>query len=262
MVPALVRKTWRDDRRVHIGWALGIAAFTSIYTGFYGQFRDVARTKQEAMPPEMLDFLGIPDMFSPEGYLQGTVFSLMAPLLVIMCAAVLGSRAIAAPEERGGLELLLANPLSRRSFAAHRLFAVVAGLTAVAAVPWLVLMIVMPAVDMDASLSHVSAACVGLIALGWCFAGIAFLAGAATGRPGHVFAVTGVLGIGTYMANALSGLVEGMDWTRYLSPFHYFIGTDPLHTGWHVPELLLLALVGALAAAAGVVLFDRRDVGV
>jgi ABC-2 type transport system permease protein len=75
-------------------------------------------------------------------------------------------------------------------------------------------------------------------------------------------AVTGVLAVATYMANGLGGVAEGRRWLRRLSPFHYFIGTDPLHTGWHPAHLLALAAVGVLAAVAGVLVFDRRDVGV
>ena len=62
----------------------------------------------------MLDFLGIADMLSPAGYLQATIFSLVGPLLVLMCAITLGARTIARPEEDGGMELMLANP-SRRA---------------------------------------------------------------------------------------------------------------------------------------------------
>ena len=83
-----------------------------------------------------------------------------------------------------------------------------------------------------------AAASVGLVALVWCFTGIAFLIGAATGRRGTVLAVTGVIGVATYMANAIGGMAEGVGWLRWLSPFHYFIGTDPLHTGWHPGALL------------------------
>ncbi len=57
-------------------------------------------------------------------------------------------------------------------------------------------------------------------------------------------------------------MVESLHWLRWLSPFHYFIGTDPLHTGWHPVELLVLVAVGAVTTLAGIVLFDRRDVGV
>ncbi|GIJ51401.1 hypothetical protein Val02_82870 [Virgisporangium aliadipatigenens] len=120
----------------------------------------------------------------------------------------------------------------------------------------------MPAIGMDIALSNVSAAGAGLVALAWCFTGIAFLVGAATGQRGNVLAVTGIIGVATYMANAISGLVDGWQWLRWPSPFHYFIGVDPLHTGWHPGALLVLVGVAAVTTAAGVALFDRRDVGV
>lgn len=262
MFPALVRKTWRDDRRALIGWAVGVALFTAVYTSFYSQFQGAAELKQDALPQEMLDFLGIADMLSPAGYLQATVFSLIGPLLVLMCAITLTARTIARPEEDGGMELLLATPLSRTAFAGQRLAATGSAITLVAAVPLILLMIIVPRVGMDIALSHVAAAGVGLIALVWCFTGVAFLAGAATGKRGTVLAVTGVLGVATYLANAIGGMSDGWQWMRWLSPFHYFIGTDPLHTGWHPGHLLILAGVGALTAAVGMVLFDRRDVGV
>jgi ABC-2 type transport system permease protein len=160
------------------------------------------------------------------------------------------------------MELLLTIPVSRVRFAAQRLAATGAAVTAVAAVPWVLLMVIVPGVGMDISLSNVAAASAGLVALVWCFTGIAFLAGAATGRRGTVLAVTGTVGVATYMANALGGMLDGWHWLRWLSPFHYLIGTDPLHTGWHPSELGVLVAVAAATATAGVVLFDRRDVGV
>jgi ABC-2 type transport system permease protein len=262
MLSALTRKTWRDDRRMVLGWAIGVAAFTTVYTAFYTNFQGAAELKQDALPQGMLDFLGIADMLTPAGYLQATVFSLIGPLLVLMCAVTLAARTIARPEEDGGMELLLANPLSRTTFARQRLAAAATAATVVAAVPWLVLMAVVPAIGMDIPLNNVSSASAGLVALAWCFTGIAFLAGAATGRRGTVLTVTGVIAVATYMANALGGMLDGWAWLRWLSPFHYFIGTDPLHTGWHLAHLLALTAVGAVTAAAGVVLFDRRDVGV
>ena len=262
MLPALVRKTWLDDRRAIIGWVVGVGLFTIIYTSFYTQFQGAAQLKQDNLPEGMLDFLGIEDMVSADGYLQATIFSLIGPLLVIMCAVTLTARTIARPEEEGGMELLLANPVSRTAFAWQRLAAAGSAVTAVAAMPLLMLSIIVPAIDMDIPLSRVAAASVGLIAMAWCFTGIAFLVGAATGRRGPVLAVTGVLAVGTYMANAMGGMLDGLGWLRYLSPFYYFIGTDPLRTGWHPAELTLLAAVGVATAVVGVVRFDRRDVGI
>jgi ABC-2 type transport system permease protein len=115
---------------------------------------------------------------------------------------------------------------------------------------------------MDVPLGNVAAAGAGLVALVWCFAGIAFLIGAATGRRGNVVAVSGVLAVATYLARAISGIVPGLDWLKWASPFHYFIGSDPLHTGWHPGYLAVLAVAALVTAAAGVLLFDRRDIGV
>lgn len=262
MALALVHKTWRDDRRAFAGWATGVAAFTAIYTSFYSQFQGAAELKQDALPKGMLDFLGIADMLSPAGYLQATIFSLIGPLLVLMCAVTVVARTIARPEEDGGMELMLANPLSRTAFAGQRLAAAGAVVTVVAAIPWILLMIIVPAADIGIALSNVAAAGAGLVALAWCFAGIAFLVGAATGKRTNVLAVTGVLAVATYMANAIGGMVDGWHWLRWLSPFHYFIGTDPLHTGWHPAHLLALAAVAVATTIAGIIVFDRRDVGV
>ncbi|MFC7483356.1 hypothetical protein ACFQX7_29750 [Luedemannella flava] len=128
--------------------------------------------------------------------------------------------------------------------------------------PWIVLSVLVPAIGMDVPAGNVAAACVGLLLLAWCFAGIAFLTGALTGKRGAVLAVTGVLAVATYMANALSNLSDNATWLKYASPFYYFIGTDPLHTGWHPGALLLLAGIGITTALTGVILFNRRDVGV
>lgn len=262
MLPPLVRKTWRDDRRAIIGWTCGVGAFTAIYTGFYSQFQGAAELKQNALPQGMLDFLGIADMLSPAGYLQATVFSLIGPLLVLMCAVTLTARTIARPEEDGGMELLLANPLSRTAFAVQRLAAAASAITLVAVVPWILLSILVPAIGMNVPMGNLAAACVGLVLLAWCFTGIAFLAGAVTGKRGTVLTVAGVLGVATYMANALPNISDDASWLKWLSPFYYFIGTDPLHTGWHPGPLLLLAGIGIATAVAAVILFDRRDVGV
>ena len=262
MLPALVRKTWRDERRAIAGWAIGLGAFTTIYTAFYSQFKGAAELKQEALPPEMLEFLGISDMMSPAGYLQATVFSLMGPLLVLMCAVTLTARSLAQAEEDGSMELLLTAPQSRTEFAGQRLLAQGVALTAVAAVPWIVLMVLVPMIGMDIPLSHVTAACAGLVALAWCFAGIAFLVGAATGRRAAVLAVTGALAVATYLASAVGGMIEGLDWLRYVSPFHYFIGVDPLGTGWHPAALAVLVVVAVTTTGAGVAVFERRDVSV
>ncbi|MFC7247439.1 ABC transporter permease subunit [Catellatospora aurea] len=258
----LVRKTWRDDRRAIIGWALGIAAFTVIYTSFYANLQGAAELKDDALPPGMKDFLSIQDMTSGAGYLQATVYSLVGPLLVVMAALILAVRTIPRPEEDGGIELLMVNPLSRRAFAAQRLLATFLAVTVLAAIPLVLVLAIAPGVGIDVPATNIAAASAGLIGLAWCFLGIAFAVGAATGRRSLALSVTGALAVGTYILRGMSGVIDGGAWLKWLSPFHYFIGTDPLHTGWHPTHLLVLVAVGAAGAVVGIATFDRRDVGV
>lgn len=262
MLPALVRKTWRDDRRATIGWAVGIAAFVTIYVSFYPQFQGVADLKENALPQGMSDFLGIEDMTSPAGYLEATVYSFIGPLLLVFCAISLAARTIARPEEDGAMELLLANPVSRRAFAVQRLGATATAVTLIGAIPWVLVTVLAVAVDIDVPLRNISATSAGLLALVWCFAGIAFLIGAWTGRRTHVLAIAGTLALAGYILRAVAGLVDQVGWLRWLSPFHYYNGADPLRTGWHLGDIMVLVAVGVVTAVAGVIVFDRRDVGV
>jgi ABC-2 type transport system permease protein len=262
MLPALVRKTWRDDRRATIGWAVGLTAFTTVYIAFYPQFRDIAELKENALPTEVTDFLGVQDMTSAEGYLEATIYSLIGPLLLIMAAITLAARTIPRPEEDGGMELLLTTPVSRRAFATQRLLSFAATITALAAVPWLFVTLLAPGIELDIPASRIAAISVALIALVWCFGGIAFLVGAVTGRRGMVLAVAGGIAVAGYLLRAIARIAEGADWVKWLSPFHYFSGADPLRTGWHLDHIGVLVAVAVVTAVAGVIAFDRRDVGV
>jgi ABC-2 type transport system permease protein len=258
----LMAKTARDDRRAVLGWAVGVAAFVSVYVGFYPQFQGAAELKENALPQGMADFLGIENMTSPAGYLEATVYSFIGPLLLVFCAITFAARAIPRPEEDGSIELLLANPLSRPAFAVQRLVTITAAVTGIAVIPWLLVTVLAAALDIDVPLGNISAASAGMVALVWCFTGLAFLVGAWTGRRSYVLGVAGTFAVTAYVMRALAGLVDGLGWLRWLSPFHYYIGADPLRTGWHPGHLAVLVAAGLVAAVAGIIIFDRRDVGV
>ena len=263
MVPSLIRKTLRDDRRALLGWAAGIGVFVAVYVSFYPTFRgDTLQARQNAVPEGFRDFLGAADFTSGAGYLQATVYSLIPLILLVLCATLLGNRAIAGPEEAGTLDLLLANPVSRRRFVLQRFAALAAGIVAVGVVPWVLVVLLEGRLDMGVGASNVSAASLGMLLVALCFGTVAFAVGAATGSKAAVLSVTGVLAVGTYVLNGLGGLVEGVRPLRWLSPFHYYLGGDPLHNGFQVGYLLVLVGIVVVLVAVAAVTFERRDVGV
>ncbi|MFD7408979.1 hypothetical protein ACFV7R_41535 [Streptomyces sp. NPDC059866] len=66
------------------------------------------------------------------------------------------------------------------------------------------------------------------------------------------------IGILTYAAHTFAGQL-GADWAAYLSPFHYYIGGEPLKHGMQWADAGILAGASAVLVAAGTYRFNHRD---
>lgn len=262
MLSSLVRKTLRDDRRATIGWAVGVAVFVTIYVSAYSQVGKQSASAADSMPKAVRDLLGWQSLATGAGYLEATIYNIFTPLLLIMFSIMMGSRGIAIPEERGTLEILMANPMSRRRFILDRFTSLVTVIVLVALVPWALVLAMNSSVGTNVPAANISAASLGLMLLALLFGSVAFAIGAATGRRSLVLAVSGVLAVATYLARILGGVINGLGWLRWISPFQYYLGSDPLRSGFHVGYLAVLVAATVVMAAVAVVTFERRDVGV
>jgi ABC-2 type transport system permease protein len=262
-MPSLVRRTLREYRRAVIGWAVGVAAFVAIYVGYYAQIKNnPTLLKQDSVPKGMRDFIGVADFTSAVGYLEGSVYGLLGPLLLIMFAAILGTRGVAGPEESGVLDLLMSNPIGRRRFVVERFSAFAALVIAVCLVPWVLVLIYDNSLNMGISAANVSAASLGLMLLALCFGTLAFAVGAATGNRSTALAVTGAAAVVSYLIRSLGNISGAIRPLRWISPFHYYLGGNPLQSGFQVGYLLVLVVIVAALAVVGLFTFERRDLGV
>jgi ABC-2 type transport system permease protein len=215
--------------------------------------------KMEAMPRAMRQFLGLYDISTAAGYLEMTVYTLLGPLLLIMAAVVLGVRAVATPEENHTLELMLANPISRRRFFFERLATFTLEVVTLGVLPWLLQLGLRPALDMDIAVGNLTAASLALMMLALTFGSLALAVGAAAGRKAVALATAGGAAVAAYIVHGLGNQVESLRWARWLSPFEYYIGNDPLRTGFHAASVLVPLALIAIFAWAGVARFERRD---
>lgn len=113
----------------------------------------------------------------------------------------------------------------------QRFSALTAGACGISAAVW----IAMPAIQESADLTSISpteflAQCLNLALLAVAFGALAMGLGAATGRRAIVVAATAGIGVLTYAAHTFADRL-GADWAAYLSPFHYYIGGEPLKHG-------------------------------
>lgn len=260
----VLTKTLWEARRSVIGWPLAVAAIGAVYAAFWPAMD--TPEMQEAMasfPPELLDAMNYNDLATPEGYVGSAVYGLLAAVLVIVMAVLHGSRAVAGDEEDGLLDLVLAHPVGRARLALERFAALAVLLVLTASALWVIMTVLTgPAKLTGITPGEFAAASTQLLCFGLMHGAVAYAVGAATGRRGlAVSAASGVAVLG-YLANGVLPQVEGLAWTRDLSPWDWYVGASPLRTGLSVADCGLLLAVAAVLVAAGTRWFTRRDVGV
>ncbi|WP_280336326.1 ABC transporter permease subunit [Nocardia wallacei] len=255
----VLTKTLRVNRRGLLGWTAGITLAAVMYASFYPQMAESGAAQAENMPESLRSALHMEDIGSAAGYLGSTVFGLIVPLLAMFFGAAVGARVTAADEESGTLDLLLAHPITRTSLILQRFAALVLAATGIGVVLWLAMLAIRGGADLTAiGAGQFAAQCVHLILLTVTFGALATGIGAASGRRAVVFAVTAVVGVAAYAAHAFADQI-GLGWAAYLSPFHYYIDSEPLRNGFGWTGLLVLAAVSAVLVTAGTYRFNHRD---
>ncbi|MEU2150734.1 hypothetical protein ABZ741_41570, partial [Streptomyces globisporus] len=74
-----------------------------------------------------------------------------------------------------------------------------------------------------------------------------------------VLVVVAVVGVLSYTASTFAAQI-GADWIAHLSPFHYYIGGEPLRNGFQWGDAAVLVIASAIFVAAGLARFNRRDI--
>ena len=257
-------KTLRDARRAIAWWSLGLVAMTALMVSVYPSVRDNPELNKmvDDYPDAFKAFFGLGenvDYTSAVGYLNSELFSFMVPLLLLIAAIGAGARATAGEEERGTLDLLLANPISRRRLVLDKLAALAAELVILALVLWLALVVGVEAIGMDVSVAHLAVATVAAALFAFVYGAIALFLGAATGRRAVATGIAAAGAVAAYLLSSLAELVESLQPLRVTSPFYHYAAGDSLRTGLAAGHTVFLLLLAAAACVAAVIAFERRD---
>ena len=257
-------KSLRDERWAMGWWASGLSLLAAMLIAIFPTFRgtDDFNRLVEAYPENLKALFGfteLMDITSAVGFLNAELFAFMAPLLFVIHGVVLGSGAIAGEEGRGTLEILLTEPIARGKLVAQKFAAMITATAVLALVLWIVLVIGSLAVDMDVSALRLAAATFSVMLLGVTFGALALAAGCFTGSRSTSVAVVAAVAVGTYFLNAASGIVGYMQPAKWLSPFYYYNGADPLANGLNPAHAAVLLATIAVLLGAGYVGLRTRD---
>jgi ABC-2 type transport system permease protein len=100
---------------------------------------------------------------------------------------------------------------------------------------------------------------VHLAFFGFAISALALAIAGTTGRKALAVAGAGAFAVVGFLVNGFAPLVDRFGWLKYLSPFYYYAGHDPLTNGIHWAGLFVLALATAVFTAVAVEGLRRRD---
>jgi ABC-2 type transport system permease protein len=261
---ARVSRIWTKTISEYQGLLFITAALMFLVMGvmigpMYNLLDEALLNLSDSLPEALLAAFGGGDMSTPEGWYQIETFGLMAPLAVMAVTVIIGGRALAGEEANRTMGLLLANPIRRSTVVLQKTFAMVLAALVVGIATFAGVAGGSLVGGLGMSIGNIAATSLLVTLLGLTFGALALALSAATGRV--AVAIYGAVGLALvfFLLNAFLPLSDRLAGWAKVSPFYYYLGSDPLVNGMHWGHGALLAGLAAALIAWSVVLFQRRD---
>ena len=232
-------------------WAAGVAAVGAVF---------VMLTKTLVQP-----LLAVPELRHYfDNFVHGDVYrSFLGFLWFSVAQLLMAGFAIAqvarwsAEDTDGRLELVLSNPIARRSVVLERAVVLIVGALFVVAVSGVAVALEARSQSIYLDPINLTQACLLLVPFSLIFAAVGALIAARSPR-----AAVGLLGgfaFASYLITELGPLFKWPAWARDLSAFQLY--GDPLSNGIDRTGLTIMLLIVVVGFGASMVLVERRDVG-
>jgi ABC-2 type transport system permease protein len=261
-VVEIVRRGMAAVRRSGFWWGFGIVVFALLNMAFWPSFEDSnSLVEMEREMGDLLEAFGGQGMSQPPGYLDGQLFAFLLPLLLSGAAIAMVSSLTAGDEDAGRLELLHALPIRRATLWLARLGAGLAVLALIVAVTAaLVLGALAPFSLEEAGYGAVLVATLACGVLAVFHAAVAYAVGGLGGSRGLALGVSiGVLVLG-YLFAFVFPISDALEPFRWLSPWDWATGQQPVSDGTEPLRLAVVVLVTGVLVAVGTLAVERRDI--
>ncbi len=211
------------------------------------------------VPASVSNLLGGADYGTITGWFRSEIGIVYGPL-VIGALAITSAAATTAGEEADRiLALVLAHPIRRSRLVAAKATAIAAIVVIIAFAIWTGLIVGVAIGGGGITLGHITALAVQIAFFGFATGAVATAVGAGTGNKSLAVGVASAVAILGWLINSLAPLVSAISWLKYLAPYYYYAGHDPLTRGADIPGLIVLAALALLLTAVAMITIERRD---
>lgn len=262
MLRSIYLKAIRDRWPGVVVGALTIAVVNWMGVAAYKGIDETALEAFNLMPKAFRELVGFDTSLGTTGMILGEMVSSMVPLVLCGILIAMAADAVAGEERWGTINVLLANPRSRRRLVVEKAGAFITLAIVGCLLMWGGYWAVLGIVGEDAAGLCLGSATIHLAALALFIGGLAFLVGSWTASTTKAIATgTTVMLVSFFGAGLLPMTTWGGPWAK-IFPWYYFDGANPFANGVAWSHVALLAGLGLVFLAVSVVAFERRDLKV
>lgn len=261
MLKSVFHKTLYEKRWFILSWSIGIIAMTILTMVFYPYFKDAGFDELiNSLPKSFEGLLGEASNYrTVSGYVGEQIFAMRLPMLILIMTITLFTAVGVGDENRGNLETLLAQPVSRGTVYWHKFWAA-SLITAIACVAIFVAVCIsfIPIKD-TMSLSRLAEATIACWLLGVAVGAFTYAIGAISGRRSLTIGLASGITFLSFLISSMAPAVEGLKQVQKVSIFYYYNVPTVAQHGLQLRNTLVLIGITLLFAVLGLVVFQRRD---
>lgn len=259
---------WRiiKDRRILLlVYTISSVALLWMYVGLFPAFQKQSASMEEVIKSYPESFMkafnfDIKSFNTIEGFVSTEQFSFVWPLLVILMSIGFASTCIASEIEKGTIEILLSQPISRlKIFIARYL----AGLSNIIIFTFVSVYTVIPlskAYGVSYNGENIFKMILLAFLFAWAIYSIGILCSAIFSDRGKVYFISGSVLVVMYVLNILSAIRDSLSDLKYFSFFYYFNPQKALVYN-QIDNWAYVVFMGVIIICTvfGAIYFNRRD---
>jgi len=211
------------------------------------------------LPEGVADLLGGADYATITGWMRSEIGAVYGPLVVGAVGITTAAGSLAGEEEDGMLAVVLAHPVKRSRLVLEKAAAAAANVVVVSLGTFLGLVAGVAVAGGGIPVGHQAALAVHLAFFGFGTSAVALALAGITGHKAIAAGGAAAVAVAAFLINGFAPLVDAISWLKYLSPFYYYEGHDPIGNGIHAGDIASLGAGAAALVAAAVLGFKRRD---
>lgn len=262
MLKTIMTKTLYERRWSTFFWALGVVAMALLMMAFFHSFKDGGFDQVlQNLPKSFQSLVGNAASYKTvPGYVAQQVFALRVPLVTLVMGITLFTSLVAGDEEKGTLQTLLAQPVSRFRLFAEKYFAgmLISFIVCAGAIAGVLIGLLI--IHEHIGFGQLLGATIDVWLLTLLFGTIGFAIGAITGKRGVAGGLAGLFAFGSYLITSFAASVSGLSTVEKFSPFHYYNHPATAQYGLNTHNVIVMLVTIAILIISSLVIFLRRDI--